>query len=162
MISTKGRYALRVLLDLAQQDSDQFIPLEEIANRQGISKKYLEIIIKTLVKHNLLKGLRGKGGGYKLTRPAAGYTVGEILELTEGSLAIVACLETNAEACVKKAGCLTFPMWHKFDQMVHDFFFHITLEDLLQHRCPMIQQTPCCTEADSTANNDSPAPQERK
>lgn len=132
MISTKGRYALRVMLDLAQQDKDRFTPLDEIAVRQGISKKYLEIILKTLVQQKLLKGLRGKGGGYMLTRAKKDYTVGEILELTEGSLATVACLQTGAEPCERAAECLTLPMWKQYDQMVHDFFYHITLEDLLQ------------------------------
>ena len=86
MISTKGRYALRVMIDLAAQGRENYIPLDEIANRQGISKKYLEIILKTLVAQKLLKGLRGKGGGYKLTRKPEAYTVGEILEITEGTL----------------------------------------------------------------------------
>ena len=131
MISTKGRYALRVMIDLAQQNSNGFIPLDEIADRQGISKKYLEIIIKTLVQNKLLKGLRGKGGGYQLTRQPAEYTVGEILELTEGTLAVVACLQKSAEPCLRKEKCNTLPMWTKFDQMVHDFFFGITLEDLV-------------------------------
>ncbi len=98
MISTKGRYALRVMLDLAQQDTDSFIPLDEIAERQGISKKYLEIILKTLVSEKLLQGLRGKGGGYRLTRRPAAYTVGEILTLAEGSLATVACLQARSLA----------------------------------------------------------------
>lgn len=129
MISTKGRYALRVMIDLAQQDPGTFIPLEEIALRQGISKKYLELILKTLVQNKLLKGVRGKGGGYRLTRTPAEYTVGEILELAEGSLAPVACLHENAEPCERKQQCNTFPMWEKFDKMVHDFFFSITLED---------------------------------
>lgn len=131
MISTKGRYALRVMLDLAQQDTDHFIPLEEIAARQGISKKYLEIILKTLVQNKLLKGLRGKGGGYKLTRSPKEYPVGEILELTEGSLATVACLQPDAEPCERTATCATLPMWKRFDHMVHDFFYNITLDDLL-------------------------------
>lgn len=96
MISTKGRYALRVMIDLAGQDPGAFIPLDEIAARQGISKKYLEIILKVLVQNKLLRGLRGKGGGYQLTRPPKEYTVGEILELTEGTLAVVACLEAGA------------------------------------------------------------------
>lgn len=132
MISTKGRYALRVMLDLAQHDTDHYIPLEEIAARQGISKKYLEIILKTLVQHKLLKGLRGKGGGYQLTRSPEKYPVGEILELTEGSLATVACLQPDAEPCERTAICTTLPMWRRFDQMVHDFFYNITLNDLLQ------------------------------
>lgn len=132
MISTKGRYALRVMLDLAQHDTGHYIPLEEIAARQGISKKYLEIILKTLVQHKLLKGLRGKGGGYQLTRSPEEYPVGEILELTEGSLATVACLQPDAEPCERTATCTTLPMWRRFDQMVHDFFYNITLDDLLQ------------------------------
>lgn len=130
MISTKGRYALRVMIDLAQQASDDYIPLDEIAARQGISKKYLEIILKTLVQNKLLQGLRGKGGGYRLTRPPAEYMVGEILELTEGSLAIVACLQNDAEPCERQDVCCTLPMWKRFDQMVHDFFYSITLEEL--------------------------------
>ena len=132
MISTKGRYALRVMLDLAQQDPDHYTPLDEIATRQGISKKYLEIILKVLVLEKLLKGLRGKGGGYRLTRTPQEYTVGEILELTEGSIAITACLQADAEICEKADTCMTLPMWKQFDRMVHDFFYHITLEDLLQ------------------------------
>ena len=132
MISTKGRYALRVMLDLAQQNTDRFIPLDEIATRQGISKKYLEIILKVLVQEKLLKGLRGKGGGYKLTRAPKEYTVGEILELTEGNLATVACLQPGAEPCKRTATCATLPMWKRFDQMVHDFFYNITLDDLLK------------------------------
>ncbi len=130
MISTRGRYALRVMLDLADQNRDAFIPLEEIANRQGISKKYLEAILKVLVKHDLLKGLRGKGGGYRLTRRPDQYTVGEILELTEGSLAIVSCLANEENPCERKSFCRSLPMWQKFDQMVHDYFFGITLADL--------------------------------
>lgn len=131
MISTKGRYALRVMADLARQDSDDFIPLDEIADRQGISKKYLEIIVKLLVRHNLLKGVRGKGGGYKLTRPLSDYPIGEILEATEGTLAIVACLKDGAKPCERKESCATLPVWEKFDQLTHDFFYSITLEDLL-------------------------------
>lgn len=132
MISTKGRYALRVMIDLAQQNTGDFVPLDEIAARQGISKKYLEIILKALVGEKLLKGLRGKGGGYRLTRSPGEYTVLEILELTEGSLATVACLQPGAEPCERKDGCLTLPMWERFDRMVHDFFLHITLEDLIR------------------------------
>lgn len=131
MISTKGRYALRVMLDLAEQDPEKFIPLKDIAERQGISKKYLEIILKSLVQHNFLKGLRGKGGGYKLTRNPSEYTVEEILELTEESLAIVSCLKKGAIPCERKSYCLTLPMWEKFDKLVHDFFTGITLADLL-------------------------------
>ena len=138
MISTKGRYALRVMLDLAQHSegipnqTEHFIPLEEIADRQGISKKYLEIILKVLVRQKMLKGLRGKGGGYRLTRSPEDYTVGEILTLTEGNLAVVSCLLDKDEPCARRGECLTFPMWERFDQMTHDFFFGITLADLLK------------------------------
>lgn len=132
MISTKGRYALRVMIDLAEQNTDKFIPLDEIAMRQGISKKYLEIILKVLVKEKLLVGARGKGGGYKLTRRPQEYTVGEILELAEGTLATVACLQKGAESCPQRNKCKTLPMWQRFDDMVYDFFFHITLQDLVE------------------------------
>ena len=130
MISTKGRYALRVMIDLAEQEPDKFIPLEEIATRQNISKKYLEIVLKSLVQKNFLKGLRGKGGGYKLTRKPEDYTAGEILEVTEGTLAVVSCLQDGAAPCERAGFCKTLPMWKKFNQMTHDFFFGITLKDL--------------------------------
>ncbi len=131
MISTKGRYALRVMIDLAGQNPDTFVPLDAIASRQEISKKYLEMILKALVQNKLLVGLRGKGGGYKLTRRPCDYTVGEILELTEGTLAVVACLQDGAPPCARQKQCATLPMWERFDRMVHDFFYGITLEDLL-------------------------------
>ena len=131
MISTKGRYALRVMIDLAEQPPEKFIPLKEIANRQSISKKYLEAILKTFVQNNLLEVLRGRRGGYKLTRKPSEYAVGEILELTEGSLAIVACLQSDSNSCERKNFCQTLPMWKEFDKLTHDFFFGITLEDLL-------------------------------
>ena len=132
MISTKGRYALRVMIDLAEHNSRQFIPLKEIANRQEISEKYLEIILKTLVKEKMLEGLRGKGGGYRLTRQPKDYTVGEILKLAEGSLVPVACLEEDAFVCSRKAKCPTLPMWERYCKLTHDFFYGITLEDLVQ------------------------------
>lgn len=119
------------MLDLASQESDRYIPLEEIAERQNISKKYLEIIIKVLVQNHLLKGLRGKGGGYILTRKPGDYTVGEILELSEGTLAIVACVQNDAAPCERSCSCRTLPMWKNFDRMVHDYFYNITLQDLL-------------------------------
>ncbi|MBP9999913.1 MAG: Rrf2 family transcriptional regulator [Clostridiales bacterium] len=132
MISTKGRYALRVMLDLAEQNTDQYVPLKEIAERQDISEKYLEIILKTLVKEKLLKGLRGKGGGYRLTRSPKDYSVGEILELSEGTLSSVACLAPDAEECPRCGQCNTLPMWKKFDAMVHDYFYNISLEDIIK------------------------------
>lgn len=132
MISTKGRYALRVMVDLAEQHTEEFVPLNEIAERQGISIKYLEIIIKLLVSEKLLKGHRGKGGGYKLTRSPEEYKIGEILEITEGALASVACLTADAEECPRKDVCRTLPMWTKFDTLVHDFFYSLSLKDLMK------------------------------
>ncbi len=131
MVSTKGRYALRVMVDLAQQDSENFTPLKDIAERQGISKKYLEIIVKELVKGKMLIASSGKGGGYKLCRKPADYTVGEIIELLEGSLATVACLAKDAEPCPRAPECRTLPMWREFDKMVHDYFYGKTLADLM-------------------------------
>ncbi len=130
MISTKGRYALRVMIDLAEREGEDYIPLKDIAKRQGISKKYLEIIVKELVKGKLLAGLSGRGGGYRLCRKPDEYTVGEILELMEGSLATVACLARDAEPCSRSACCKTLPMWAEYDKMVHDYFYGKTLAEL--------------------------------
>lgn len=138
MISTKGRYALRVMIDLAQQDAGRCVPLEEIATRQGISKKYLELIIKILVRENLLKGMRGKGGGYRLTRRPEEYTVWEILTLAEGTLASVACLAPDAKICERRPLCRTYPMWERFDALVYRFFSGITLKDLISGHIPDI------------------------
>lgn len=132
MISTKARYALRVMIDLAQHQEDKYIPLKEIATRQEISEKYLEIILKMLVTGKMLTGLRGKGGGYMLTRSPKDYIIGEIIELTDGPLAPVACLTPQAEDCPRKEHCITLPLWQKYDTLVHDFFYNITLEDLIQ------------------------------
>ena len=130
LVSTKGRYALRVMLDLAQQDSEKFVSLEEISTRQGISKKYLEAIINILVKNELLKGKRGKSGGYKLARQPSEYTVGEIFELTEITLEVIDC----SESCERKAECLTLPMWQRFNKLTYDFFNGITLQDILDEK----------------------------
>lgn len=130
MISTKGRYALRVMIDLAEQNTDAYIPLTEIANRQEISAKYLQQIVKVLVENDMLIGISGKGGGYKLTRKPEEYIVGEILELMEGTLTPVACLAPNAKECSYVHKCKTFPMWKQFDRLVHDFFYQITIADL--------------------------------
>ena len=131
MISTKGRYALRVMIDLAQHDGEGNIPLKDIADRQDISKKYLEIIVKELVKGGLISGVSGKGGGYRLCRKPDEYTAGEILDLMDGTLAPVACLEKGAAACPRAGQCRTLPMWKEYDTMVHDFFFSKKLSDLL-------------------------------
>lgn len=132
MISTKGRYAIRFMIDLAEQPEGYPVSLEEIAERQGISKKYLETIVSPLVKAKLVKGASGKGGGYKLLRKPSKYRVSEILEITEGSLATVACLDKAADACPRKRACKTLPMWKKYDSMIHDFFHGITIEDLVK------------------------------
>ena len=131
MISTRGRYALRVLVDLAEHQGDGYITLKETAERQEISEKYLETILKSLVQNRILTGMRGKGGGYRLTRTPEQYTVGEILRLTEGDLAPVSCLEQNAPPCPRVARCRTLPMWKKLDQMVNEFFDSITIADLM-------------------------------
>ena len=131
MISTKGRYAIRFMIDLAEQSTDTPVPLDETAARQDISKKYLEIIVKILVKGKLVKGTSGKGGGYLLMRRPEEYTIGEILELTEGTLSTVACLNADAEQCPRESSCKTLPMWKKFDNIVHDYFFNITIADLV-------------------------------
>lgn len=132
MISTKGRYAIRFMMDLAQQPDDAPVPLDDIAARQEISKKYLEIIVKLLVTAKLVKGASGKGGGYRLLRKPEEITVGEILEATEGSLATVACLADGAELCPRESSCRTLPMWKRFDALVHDYFYGITVADLLK------------------------------
>lgn len=131
MVSTKGRYAIRFMIDLAEQAQGVPIPLDDIARRQEISKKYLEIVVKLLVSGKLVKGTSGKGGGYRLLRKPEEYTVWEILKATEGSMATVACLEEDAETCPRESACRTLPMWKQFDAMVHDFFCQITLADLL-------------------------------
>ncbi|MBQ6402201.1 MAG: Rrf2 family transcriptional regulator [Firmicutes bacterium] len=137
MISTKGRYALRIMIDLAQHEGEGNIPLRDIAQRQEISKKYLEIIVKDLVKSGFLRGVSGKGGGYSLCRKAEEYTVGEILELMEGSLAPVACLMENAEPCPRADTCSTLPMWEEYYEMIHSFFYGKKLSDLIGSRDPV-------------------------
>jgi Rrf2 family protein len=131
MISTKGRYALRVMIDLAKHDGEGYVPLKDIAEKQGISKKYLEIIVKELVKAKLLKGMSGKGGGYKLSRKPEEYSVGEILNVTESSLAVVSCLENGAEICPRASGCDTLPMWTELNDMIQNYLNSKKLSDLL-------------------------------
>ena len=131
MISTRGRYALRVMTDLAEHPDAGYIPLRQIAQRQDISEKYLESILKALVHGGLLEGVRGKGGGYRLTRPAEQVTVGNILRLTEDSLAPVACLDAGAAPCPRAAACRTLPMWKRLDSLINDFFYGVTRADLI-------------------------------
>ncbi len=133
LISTKGRYALRVMIDLAEHQTDGFIPLKLIAERQNISEKYLENIIKLLVKAKLLNGVRGKGGGYQLTKAPEQYTVGSILRITEESMAPVSCLEAGAAPCPRAAECRTLPMWQGLDKVINDYLENITLADLMHN-----------------------------
>ena len=131
MISTKGRYAIRVMIDLAENDQGKYIPLKDIAARQEISKKYLEIIVKDMVAGGLLTGASGKGGGYKLNRKPEEYSIGEILELMEGTLSPVACLAEEENDCPQKGACRTLPLWTEFNQLVRDFFYGKKLSDLI-------------------------------
>ena len=131
LISTRGRYALRVMIDLAEHQGEGFIPLNAIAQRQGISEKYLESIMKLLVKAKLLNGLRGKGGGYQLTKAPEQYTAGSILRMTEESMAPVSCLESDAEACPRAAECRTLPLWKGLDKVINDYLDNFTLADLM-------------------------------
>ena len=131
LVSTKGRYALHVMIDLAQHQAAGRTPLKKIAARQGISEKYLENILAILVRNGMLSGMRGKGGGYCLTRPADQYTVGEILRLTEGSLAPVSCLVEGAAACDREATCTTLGMWTKLHTMINEYLDSVTVADLV-------------------------------
>ena len=131
IVSTKGRYALRVMLCFAQRGGDEYIPLKEIAESEGISQKYLESIMTLLSKGGLVDAVHGKGGGYRLNRTPAEYTVGSILKLTEGSLAPVSCTTQGPAACSRSECCQLGSMWGKLDRMIDAFFEGITLADLL-------------------------------
>lgn len=132
IVSTRGRYALRVMIDLAEHGNENYMPLKDIAQRQNISQKYIESIMTLLSKNGFVDGVHGKGGGYKLNRAPEDYKVGEILRLTEGTLAPVACLEDGAEDCELAAGCRTLPMWRELNKLVSDFFDGKTLADLMR------------------------------
>ncbi len=131
MISTRGRYALRVMIDLAENKAEGYVPMKEVAQRQEISLKYLERILPVLVKNGLVEGVQGKGGGYRLSRKPEACTVGEILRLTEGDLAPVACLGCTAEPCEKSSTCKTLSMWSEFYRLTNDYFDKITIADLV-------------------------------
>lgn len=130
-ISTKGRYALRVMIDLASHDFGTVISLRDISQRQEITLKYLEQITPPLSRAGLLKSVRGSNGGYRLTRPAAEYTAGEILRVVEGSLVPVTCLEDVPNRCSRCKDCKTLPLWQGLSQVINDYLDNITLEDLL-------------------------------
>ena len=133
-ISTKGRYALRVMIDLAEHDCGKYIPLRDIAQRQEISKKYLEQIVPMLGKSDILRTTRGYQGGYRLARAPKDYTVGEILRLTEGGLAPVACLEQHPNTCPRCGECATLPMWEGLERVIRSYLDGITLQDLLEQQ----------------------------
>lgn len=133
-ISTRGRYALRMLIDLAQHQADGAVTLKEIADRQGISKKYLEQIAPLLVRADILLGSRGYQGGYRLAKPAGAYRVGDILRVTEGSLAPVKCLEQQANRCPRRGECKTLALWRGLDGVISRYLDSITLEDLVENR----------------------------
>lgn len=132
MISTRGRYALRVLVDLAENGAGKYIPMKDVANRQGLSLKYIERIMPVLSKNALVEGVHGKGGGYRLSKAPGDYRVGDILRLTEGDLAPVGCLECDGGSCERADSCRTLPMWNAFHTMVNDYFDKITLADLMR------------------------------
>jgi len=133
MISTKGRYALRVMLDLASQPREEYISLKAISERQEVSMKYLESIVANLSKAGMLESLRGKSGGYRLNKPADVCSVGDVLRAAEGELSTVNCLEESKGGCNRAGECLTLPLWQKLDQIVSDYLDSVTLEDLLKN-----------------------------
>lgn len=132
MVSSRGRYALRVMIDLAEHSDGTYIAMKEVARRQEISLKYLEKILPILVSGNLVEGVQGKGGGYRLTRSPEDYRIGEILRLTEGDLAPVACLECSAAPCKHTADCRTRPLWSELNNRINDYLDSVTLGDLMQ------------------------------
>ena len=131
MISTKGRYSIRILLDLAEHRNGGYIPIKEVAARQEISLKYVEKLMPALKNAGLIDSTHGIGGGYRLTREPDEYTLWEILRLAEGDLAPVACLQENAAACSRAAECRTLPVWEKYYELTKDYFSGITLADLM-------------------------------
>ena len=132
MISTKGRYALRVMIELAQREGEGYVALKDVARRQDISEKYLEAIMKRLVQEGLVTGLRGKGGGYQLSKPAGACTVGEILRATENTLVPVSCQGLGEEGCPRGEQCPTLPMWRELNGLIQDYFDRTTLAHLAQ------------------------------
>ena len=131
LISTRGRYALRVLLDLAENQDKGYIAMKKVAERQELSLKYIERIMPVLSKNHYVEGVQGKGGGYRLVKNPKEYRIGDILRLTEGTLAPVACLECNSITCQREKTCKTLPMWREFYQIINDYFDNITLADLM-------------------------------
>lgn len=132
LVSTRGRYALRVMLELARHDAHTLVPLSVLAERQGISEKYLESIVALLVRGGLVEGQRGKGGGYRLRQTPQECSVGAVLRLTEGSLAPVSCLDGGENTCPRARGCETLPLWEELDEIINRYLDGVTLSDLLR------------------------------
>lgn len=131
LVSTKGRYALRVMIDLAEHMNGRYIPMKEVAARQELSLKYMTKIMQSLTKGGVIEGMHGKGGGYRLTRLPEEYPVGEILRLAEGTLAPVSCLGKEASACAKTEECRTIAMWEELDRRIAAYLDSVTISDLM-------------------------------
>ena len=140
-ISTKGRYALRMMIDLAEHQGEGFVSLKDIAARQGISKKYLEQIIPILNRSDFLQANRGSQGGYRLAKAPKDYTVKDVLELTEGSLSPVACLDTTPVGCERSETCVTLPLWKGLAEVIENYLDSVTLQDLLERQTEMYSNT---------------------
>ena len=136
LISTRGRYALRVLVDMAEHQTEGFLPLKEVALRQEISEKYLESIIKILVQSGIVTGQRGKGGGYRLSRPPEEINVGEVLQMQEGPLVPVSCLADGSPSCPRQSLCRTIEFWRGLDDTINNYIHSFTIADLLQSAQP--------------------------
>ena len=132
MISTKGRNALKTMIDLVEQNSNDYIPLKDIAKRQGISKKYLEAIVKKLVDNKLLVGTSGKNGGYKLSKPVSKYSIGEILDAAEGPLLTLSCISDEKSLCNKRNTCKTYPVWKGLNEVIHNYLYKKKLSELAE------------------------------
>lgn len=142
MISTKGRYALRLMIDIAEHQKEGYIRLRDVAKRQGISEKYLEIIVRALVQQEYLTGVRGKGGGYRLSLEPEEYNIRRLLEAAEGPLAPVLCL-ANPQDCPRMEDCPTLPLWRGLDKVINEYLDSFTLEDLLDHSRPSVLSGFC-------------------
>ena len=132
LISTKGRYALQIMADLAQHNDGQYVVLMDVAQRQGISEKYLESIVAQLSRSGLLLAQRGRGGGYRLSKDPREYSVGTIIRAAEGPLAPVSCVNQDGSPCPDAAGCLTFPIWQELDRRMNEYLDSVTLQDLIR------------------------------
>jgi Rrf2 family protein len=134
MVSTRGRYALRVIIDLAENAGDGHVPMREVAERQGLSLKYLERILPLLVSANLVEGVHGKGGGYRLSKDPSKISVGEVLRITEGDIAPVACLENNAVECEHINDCRTLPVWKGLNDRINEYLDSVSIADLVKDK----------------------------